>query len=275
MQAQGGLNSTTCSLWHVVVSHLEYYFLDVDFFFKGDKGNVKEKIGVSRIRMHQQPGSAEYTSVTMNADISTSTHTHTHWDLSILESSHNNNENNEKPMKLQQEGSLNSDLNKALICIDHLRQQQFVKFFHENCAIFCLKWHIPCRSQCLSHPANKIICYMRLTNPFKLILINKSITSHWWLGLQTVSNSRPQASNSKPKCTLEQQDISLINGKRRMFSSYAFGVYKLDKNASLDHMYYNSHDQDCSARKTRLSHSHFFTSEINKTKYAHSLLLNF
>lgn len=64
------------------------------------------------------------------------------------------------------------------IYIDHLQQQQFSKFSHKNHAIFCLKQHIPCRSQYLSHAVNKIICYMRLTNPFKLILINESITSY-------------------------------------------------------------------------------------------------
>lgn len=66
----------------------------------------------------------------------------------------------------------------SFICIDNLQQEQFIKLSHENGAIFFLKQHIPCRSQCLSHAVNKIIGYIRLRNPFKLILINESITSH-------------------------------------------------------------------------------------------------
>lgn len=163
----------------------------------------------------------------------------------------------------------------SFICIDHKQQHQFIKFSHKNHAIFCLKRHIPYRSQCLSHAVNKIICYMRLTNPFKLILINESITSHWWLGLQTASNSKPQAPNPKPKSTLEQQDISLINSNTKIFSSYTFKVYELDQNVSPDLMHYNSHIQDCSTRKTILNHLHFFASEINESKHKYNLLLNF
>lgn len=64
----------------------------------------------------------------------------------------------------------------SFICIDNLQQEQFIKLSHENGAIFFLKQHIPCRSRCLSHAVNKIISYIRLRNPFKLILINESIT---------------------------------------------------------------------------------------------------
>lgn len=135
----------------------------------------------------------------------------------------------------------------SFICIDNL--QQFIKFSQENGAIFCLKQHITCRSQCPSHAVSKIIGYIRLRNPFKLILINESISSHWRLGLQTASNSKPQASNPKPKSTLEQQDISLINSNRKMFSSYTFWVYELDKNVSLYLTHHNTHVQDCSTRK--------------------------
>lgn len=161
----------------------------------------------------------------MNADTNTCTCMHTHIKIKVKSFGRGSHKNFENPM-FNRKSLFNVGFQQScFICIDHEQQHQFMKFSHKNHAIFCLKRHIPYRSQCLSHAVNKIICYMRLTNPFKLILINESITSHWWLGLQTASNSKPQASNPKPKSTLEQQDISLINSNTKIFSSYTFKVY--------------------------------------------------